>query len=762
LGAGIAVGLVATAILARPAVAALTPPSAFVMAPDGTTQLTLEQAEMLNPDGRKWALILGKALFWDQQAGSDGQACASCHFHAGTDTRLTNQLNPGFNDITKGPTGDSKFGSEQSDTGEVPPGFMPSGAPATPNYTLKPGDLPLHKLVDEANRNSLVRTTTNDRISSMGTIQATFQGGAVLGQPDRCKVEKGIFNVGHLGVRQVEPRNTPPVINAVFNHRNFWDGRANNLFNGVGVFGMRDILGDPDKRLIVLDGSGHPGLGFVQVENASLASQSLAPPVNSVEMSCNGRAFADVGRRLLLTIPLLKQRVDKTDSVLGPYASPTGQGLSLPYAYSFLISKAFNKKYWSSLGLYNIVDGQLVSDANGYTQMESNFSLFWGISIMLYESTLISDQSEFDSLVASGDLTILPPAPFPDCIASANVDPLFVRGCEIFHRAPFDPRPPPDGVRGVGCALCHSSPTFSEAAVEAGIPFTPFLNPVTDINNVLDIRDLGFANVGLRPVFSDRLLGGTDPYGNPLSFARQLQSGIVLDPFLQRAIANGAIQAPIADGTVSKLETDGATKIPSIRNVALTPPYFSWGGYESLRQVLKVYNRGFNRRDLTSLTSPDQHGSHCASGDTSGSGPDGNQPWPLSGDCNTNTTGLIVPLHLLDCDANGVPNPACVAQGRNTTNDDLAAVLRYMLALTDRRVQCDAAPFDHPELKVFNGPTATDANHDGRADDIVFTFPAVGAAGFPTGVASYCIPSAGSLFAPGMQSRSGGLKVVVP
>ncbi len=31
---------------------------------------------------------LGKALFWDIQVGSDGQACASCHFHAGGDIRL--------------------------------------------------------------------------------------------------------------------------------------------------------------------------------------------------------------------------------------------------------------------------------------------------------------------------------------------------------------------------------------------------------------------------------------------------------------------------------------------------------------------------------------------------------------------------------------------------------------------------------------------------------------------------------------------------
>src|SRR5947209_750160 len=42
-------------------------------------------------------LVLGKALFWDMQVGSDGRtACATCHFHAGADHRAQNQLsNPG-------------------------------------------------------------------------------------------------------------------------------------------------------------------------------------------------------------------------------------------------------------------------------------------------------------------------------------------------------------------------------------------------------------------------------------------------------------------------------------------------------------------------------------------------------------------------------------------------------------------------------------------------------------------------------------------
>ncbi len=40
-------------------------------------------------------VALGKALFWDTQvANANNQACASCHFHAGADTRTFNQVDP--------------------------------------------------------------------------------------------------------------------------------------------------------------------------------------------------------------------------------------------------------------------------------------------------------------------------------------------------------------------------------------------------------------------------------------------------------------------------------------------------------------------------------------------------------------------------------------------------------------------------------------------------------------------------------------------
>jgi cytochrome c peroxidase len=46
------------------------------------------------------AIRLGKVLFWDIQAGSDGQvACAVCHSTAGSDARRVNTLHPGFDGV---------------------------------------------------------------------------------------------------------------------------------------------------------------------------------------------------------------------------------------------------------------------------------------------------------------------------------------------------------------------------------------------------------------------------------------------------------------------------------------------------------------------------------------------------------------------------------------------------------------------------------------------------------------------------------------
>jgi hypothetical protein len=192
-----------------------------------------------------------------------------------------------------------------------------------------------------------------------------------------------------------------------------------------------------------------------------------------------------------------------------------------------------------------------------------------------------------------------------------------------------------------------------------------------------------------------------------------------------------------------------------VRNVALTPPYFSYGGYASLREVMKFYNRGGNRRQITAENQAlEAHGSSCSSGDDTGSGLDGDQPYPVTAaDCNTNVTGLMQPLGLLDCDSNG--EVAC-----DVASDDLSAMIRFMESLTDRRVQCDQAPFDHPSLTLTVGHDAELGEIAGAARDRRFELPAVGAAGYDPS-SGLCIPNAGDLFAPGMQARVGGARLAL-
>ena len=194
--------------------------------------------------GRPAAEILGKALFWDMQVGSDGiQACASCHFHAGVDNRSRNQLNPNHlgGDLTL----------EVFSNRAVPP-----ADPQDPDQDVVASDFPFHKLVDigipgEPLMNpGNVASDANDVMSSMGVTFRTFVdippigagsfGPAVLGVapllPDIGTADPDPIPV-FQGVRRVEPRHTPTFHGAAFNFDNFWDGRARFHFNGGSVFG---------------------------------------------------------------------------------------------------------------------------------------------------------------------------------------------------------------------------------------------------------------------------------------------------------------------------------------------------------------------------------------------------------------------------------------------------------------------------------------------------------------------------------------------
>jgi cytochrome c peroxidase len=736
---------------------------------------------------KQWAIVLGKALFWDQQVGSDGMSCASCHFNAGADTRIRNAWTPGF---VVEPDEDTAFGAIDNFDGEplpgAPVGKTGSGSYVDSTYELKPEDFPTYHLEDYKDRNSKILLATNDAVSSSGSYDAAFGRVRFLRLLDKCGEAEGeIFHAGWLPARQVEPRNTPTTINSVFNLFNFWDGRANRIFNGVGVFGPRDIAGDPQKRLIVNEGGVKTG--YLQLENASLASQAVGPPLSALEMSCNGRDFLDVGRKMLLRVPLLLQSIDKYDSVFGingPFGdlrNKTGKGLKLQYVYAELIKKAFHEKYWNAPGFYRIdASGKLrkATILNGHTQMAYNFSMFWGISIMLYEATLISDQSRADDC----DFGPPPGAPFgtpPTCRSGKfTLTDSEMNGGRLFTL--FGPNLPNDSLGqrpGPACSACHPLPLTSEAQFQAGTTLVRVERSRIDNRGPGKpndppgpggaVHDRGFFNIGVSPTSFDPGNGGYDPYDNPLSQARMFideQLGVaVVDPsgitdpcrtptliepggtplYPGCTVTGGGPPPnppPVLGGTIDptfnwnqeREMVDGSFKTPPIRNVGLTPPYFHNGSYSTLRQVVEFYDRGGSRRDKSKID-PNY------TGDTSGTGLLGKDAFPVKGpDFGTNVDRFVVPLRLTEQEI-----------------DDLTA---FMLAFTDRRVQCDQAPFDHPSLKISVGHRAVDKNGDGKADDIIFELPAVGAAGYDP-ASGLCIPNSGDLFAAGMQGRAGGARV---
>jgi len=345
------------------------------------------------------AIQLGKALFWDMQVGGDGfQACATCHFQAGEDVRATNSINP---------RGNGEFTT------------IPAGATLVP--TLFPLD-------------------NGDVVGSQGIIDGNFLG--LRGTPfDLFElVPDPLFNVGGVNVRQVTGRNAPSAINAIFNFRNFWDGRASNFFNGVSPFGKTDFNAFVYKVV-----NGKPAWVKIAIPNASAASQAVGPPGSAVEMTYAGRSWQQLGRKMLRLRPLAQQTVHPNDSVLGPLASPP-KGLKT--TYTALIQKAFQPAWWNY--------SRTVAD--GFNMMESNFSLYFGLSVMLYESTLVSDQAPLSQYLAG------------------NTNALTARqklGMDVYV--------------GKGrCDKCHTGAELTQAAVSQ-------VHKETD----------GFLNTGVRPVAED-------------------------------------------------------------------------------------------------------------------------------------------------------------------------------------------------------------------------------------------------------------------
>ncbi|MDB2348100.1 hypothetical protein N9V84_09400, partial [Verrucomicrobiales bacterium] len=471
---------------------------------------------------------LGKALFWDQQVGSDGMSCASCHFHAGSDSRTRNQVSP-F-------PGDGEFDQ------------LFSGL-SGPNRELEKGDFPLPLSVD-------------DSVTSAGSFHGNFKAlkDALLGTEttitednDYTEQDPDGFSItqdgGFLNVRRVEPRNTPTMINAVFNFRNYWDGRANFFFNGENPFGPRD----PDAGIYQADGNKVE----VLLDHASLASQAVGPPLSALEMSSRNKGFQILGRKMLGVRPLALQKVHPNDSLLGDCASDS-RGLET--TYEELINNAFKPEWLGSSKNIQI-------DGYNYTQTEANFAFIWGVAIMIYESALVSDDAPIDRYL-KGDSTAL------------TSDQR--KGLKIFMN---------EGK----CINCHGGANFTNATTQ--YLRHEMINRMIMGNNEKAIYDEGFYNIGVRPTADDLGLGGKDPFGNPLGFSRQAALGINVDhlPFERFDKFEEDPHLPPQIG--ERVAVDGAFKTSNLRNIELTGPYFHNGGTETLEGVVEFYARGGNFSD---------------------------------------------------------------------------------------------------------------------------------------------------------------------
>ena len=270
-------------------------------------------------ESKNAAILLGKALFWDVQLGSGngGQyACASCHYQAGADSHPL-----------------------RIEAGRLPDGIL----------------------------------------GSLGVQSANFNGIAVVadeGAPTGlCAQPADDCSTG--GELMITDRQAPPSVDSNSVH-NFWDGRANFIFNGI------DPSGEERAELF----SSQGGLKSVSIGESSQASQAVGPPNSDVEMAASGRTFAEVGFKLCHVVPLCLQSGDIVDEF-------ETRGLNKPGGYIDLVEQAFGDgplaEFVSSAETTvtaRVCVAPGVVESCPCTITEANFALFFGLAIQAYEQTL--------------------------------------------------------------------------------------------------------------------------------------------------------------------------------------------------------------------------------------------------------------------------------------------------------------------------------------------------------------------------------------
>lgn len=290
----------------------------------------------------------------------------------------------------------------------------------------------------------------------------------------------------------------------------------------------------------------------VRIRFSSLASQAMGPPLSDFEMAFLGRNWQKIGKKLLQAgaVPLANQLVTTDDSRLGPWSNQGGSeclSLGRPTAigkpglcttYPELIQSAFRDELWNNdnnhlagtsvpmnndcnpgeqiheLGITPTCDpfdgyvievapnAAIATDTNQFTQMEANFSLFFGLGVQVYEQLLIPDDTPWDrfndanpmvgnGVAQPGEQGTLPPGVIRELVTGNpggsvtlvegfGPDELFgfdiFAGGNVTAALPIGPRNPAGMgsnpfLRTARCMLCHLGPEQTDHTnnVNAGL-----------------------------------------------------------------------------------------------------------------------------------------------------------------------------------------------------------------------------------------------------------------------------------------------------
>lgn len=612
-------------------------------------------------------IALGKSLFWEERVGSDDQtACATCHYHAGVDTRTKNTDSATNREQIR-------FNHQWRKADNVDSATVPDIGDEKHSFGL------IRPRNEKLEHQTLI-------IGSQGIRPRRFDGLHLVNDipteksRDLTDEERIVYGIGPQSqdrFRQVSRRNASTIINSTLLSRLFADGRAQPTFNGHDAFGDLYQTVPPVATYRTVNGKVEPV--SISIPMAAAASQALAPLRSAEEMGYVGREPWDVAAKLLPTRPLLRQKVAMDDSVLGTLADSTGQGLRL--TYQELIQHAFHDSWWKAPDTFT-ADSVIPSgensinpprDARGKPLTGSmalqavNFPLYFGLAIMAYEQTLISDRSPFDRY-CEGETTAI----------SRRA----IRGFEKF--------------RSYGCADCHLQPEFAgatSAAVfgdadppddeyeEPGTKPRPLTRPLNapsagkfvEEMKPVELRrgllqntdrffayDGGFYNIGVTALWWKDRYGKfwREDWGVGRSFPEDRDVTAFPSGSLDYSRAWQRFPGEnLREDDQSRVR--GAFKTPSLRNVELTKPYMHNGAFLTLEDVMAFYERG--PRDF-----------------------DDDHP-----------------------DAKYWHHPA-LAQLREQLNRDSEAsadIVAFLKSLTDERVRRHAAPFDHPSLNLPVGST---------------------------------------------------------